>query len=116
MDNEFSVQRYVLNIFVRSTFFLFPVPLELLKNVHFFYPWRNMIPEFIPVGLTIFVIGGLVGGILDIILPRKYVIGGKIATKFFNIGTFSFFEGIQFNVKVNVGASGKGIAVKDHRE
>jgi len=54
--------------------------------------------------------------ILDIALPRKYVIGGKIVAKIFNIGTLSWFEGIRFNVSVDVGASGKGISVKDERE
>ena len=73
-------------------------------------------PDYVPIGLTILIVGGFIGGVLDIILPKKYVIGGKIATKSFNIGTLSVFEGIESKVEVDVGASGKGIAIKDHRE
>ena len=80
------------------------------------HKWNEILPDYLPIGLTILIVGGLIGGILDIILPKKYVIGRKIATKSFNLGTLSVFEGMEFKVKVDVGASGKEIAIKDYRE
>jgi len=90
-EESFSFQRYIVNVIVRFAF-------------------------FIPLGFSIAVIGLIVGSILDILLPRRYVIGGKIVAKTFNIGTLSWFEGVKFSVSVDVGASGKGISVKDERE
>ena len=112
---KFSVHRYLVNIVVRMLFFLFPVPLHLLN---FGYSINEMIPDYFPIGVTILIVGGVIGGVLDILLPQKYVIGGRIALKAFNIATLAWFEGIDFNVKVkvNVDAGGKGIAIKDHRE
>ena len=112
---RFSVHRYLVNIVVRMLFFLFPVPLHLLN---FGYSINEMIPDYFPIGVTILIVGGVIGGVLDILLPQKYVIGGRIALKAFNIATLAWFEGIAFNVKVkvNVDAGGKGIAIKDHRE
>jgi hypothetical protein len=43
------------------------------------------------------------------------VIGGKIAVKLFNIGTLSWFEGIEFGIKY-IGIKGQGISIKDERE
>ena len=114
-DNEkkVSFQRYLLNILVRIVFFLAPIPVP--------NPFGYS-PEYLhlPIGLTIAILGALVGGILDIFLPRESVIGGKIAVKLFNIGTLSWFEGIEFRVKISFGAKfgakGKGISVKDIRE
>ena len=106
-SQKFSIQRFIINIIVRSLFFLYPVPLPIVNS-------HVEMTIYLPIGFSILVIGVLIGGILDIFLPRKYVIGGKIATKSFNIGTISFFEGMRF--KVDVGASGKGIALKDPGE
>jgi hypothetical protein len=60
---------------------------------------------YLPLELSIAAAGLLLGGILDIVLSRRYVIGGKIVAKTFNLGTLSWFEGIRFNVSVDVGAS-----------
>jgi len=114
-QRKFSVHRYLVNIVVRMLFFLFPVPLHLLD---FGYSINEMLPDYFPIGVTILLVGGVIGGVLDILLPQKYVVGGRIALRAFNIATLAWFEAIDFKVKVNVNvdAGGKGIAIKDHRE
>jgi len=121
LEESFSFQRYIINVIVRFAFCFFPIPVHFdslefihyLPLVFFYLPWEF---PYLPLGFSIAVTGLIVGGALDILLPRKYVIGGKIVAKTFNIGTLSWFEGIKFSVSVDVGASGKGISVKDERE
>lgn len=115
-----SIPRYLVNIFVRSLFFFGLLPILLLLE-YVIIPGRidiwNLNPVLlIPYGLSIFIALGTIGAILDILLPKRYVIGGIIAVKGFNIGTFTWFEGIRFNISVGVDASGKGVSVKDKRE
>ena len=122
--NSFSMQRYIVNVIVRSTFFLFPIPIHQI--IHYMQDKQFLSSElnlplyidylYIPLGLAIVVIGTTIGGVLDILLPKQYVIGGKIAVKSFNVGTLSWFEGLGFRVSLDVAASGKGIAVKEERE
>ena len=110
-----SVQRHILTVFVRLLFFVLPIPLFLID---FGYEMNKALPDWIPLGVSILCIGGLIGGVLDILLPQRFLIGGRFAMKAFNIGTLAWFEGINFKVKVNldVDAGRKGIALKDHRE
>lgn len=123
-NSSFSIQRYIINVVVRSAFFLLPIPIHeiihYLQNKQFLSPDLSLPPYidylYVPLGLAIVVIGTIIGGILDIILPKEYVIGGKVAVKSFNIGTLSWFEGLGFKVSLDVAASGKGIAVKEERE
>jgi hypothetical protein len=110
----------LINIIARLAFFLFPIPIaQILSSAQLSNTdisiFTNYIP-YIPLGFSIATLGLLIGGILDILLPRKFIIGGKIVAKSFNIGTLSWFEGIRFSLSVDVGASGKGISVKDERE
>lgn len=124
-----SVVRHLINIIIRMVFLFAPIKtLYLLKLFELFRLQNSSIyrdfynfsgyVSYIPLGLSIVFLGALVGCILDILLPSKYVVGGKIAVKSFNIGTLSWFEGIKFNVKIDVDleSSRKGIAVKDTRE
>jgi len=100
-QKKFSIQRFLINRIVRTAFFLAPA-IPIADGF------------FLPIGLTIFVIGGFIGGVLDIMLSRNVMAGGKVMTWAFNVGTLSFFEGIEFNI--NVGTSGKGVSLKDVRE
>ena len=122
--SSFSIQRYIINVIVRSVFFLFPIP--ILGIIHYIQDKQFLPPDlnmpiymdylYVPLGLTIVVVGTIIGGILDIVLPSKYVIGGKVAVKSFNIGTLSWFEGLGFKVSLDIASNRKGIAVKEERE
>ncbi len=123
-DRSFSIQRYIINVIVRSVFFLLPIPVH---KIIFFFQDQQYFPLpmilapdvnylYIPLGLSIALIGLLIGGLLDIVMPKQSVVGGRLAVKSFNIGTLSWFEGLRFSVSLDVAASGKGIAVKDTRE
>ena len=76
------------------------------KNIFFLLPY----------GLIIFIVFGIIGSILDIILPKKYIIGGRMAIWAFNFSTLTWFEGIEFNISVNTGFGGKGVSIKKERE
>lgn len=123
-DRSFSIQRYIINVIVRSAFFLLPIPVHkiifLIQDQQYF-PLPMILPPdvnylYVPLGLSIALVGILIGGLLDIVMPKQSVVGGRLAVKSFNIGTLSWFEGLRFSVSLDVAASGKGIAVKDTRE
>jgi hypothetical protein len=69
----FSIQRYIINVVVRSVFFLFPIP--ILGTIHYMQDKQFLSPDlsmptyidylYVPLGLTIVVIGTVIGGILD---------------------------------------------------
>jgi hypothetical protein len=109
---SFSFRRYLLNIIVRFSFFVCPIPVHsIFTTLEYRIP--SYAPEYIPFGITFIILGIILGGMLDILLQES-LIGGKIAVSAFNIGTLSKFEDIKF--KVEVGASGKGISIKDKKE
>lgn len=113
----FSIRRYSLNVIVRLLFFLFPIPTYGIFNFSSSYgsPFDYRISlEIIPLGIAIIFFGVIIGAIFDILLPKDNLLGGKIAIGAFNLGTLSKFEDIKFNIEV--GASGKGISIKDKKE
>jgi hypothetical protein len=66
--------------------------------------------------MILFLIFGVIGSLLDIILPKNSIIGAKIAIWAFNFSTLTWFEGMEFNVSVNAGFRGKGVSIKEERE
>ena len=120
-----SIQRYVLNVIVRTLFFFGLSPVFYLLNANDIsftdylisaYQNNQNIYLLLPYGLIIFIVFGIIGSVLDIILPKKYLIGGKTAIWAFNFSTLTWFEGIEFSVSVNTGFGGKGVSIKEERE
>lgn len=116
-----SIQRYVLNVVVRTLFFFGLSPVFYLSSamdtpfITYFFQNKNIF-FLLPYGLIIFIVFGIIGSILDIILPKKYIIGGRMAIWAFNFSTLTWFEGIEFNISVNTGFGGKGVSIKKERE
>lgn len=115
--NSVSVQRYILNLIVRTLFFFGLSPILYLVN----YPSIPSLQDksiflLLPYGLIIFVVFGIIGAVLDIVLPKRFLIGGRMAVWAFNFSTLTWFEGMEFNVSVNTGFGGKGVSIKDERE
>ncbi len=115
--NFVSAQRYILNLVVRTVFFFGLAPILYLAS----YPSVPSIQDksiflLLPYGLIIFVVFGIIGAILDIVLPKRFLIGGRMAVWAFNFSTLTWFEGMEFNVSVNTGFGGKGVSIKDERE
>lgn len=103
--------RYGINIVVRLIFFLLPIPIskiiDILHGIGILS--YNIRLDYIPLGITMALVGVVIGGILEIILPSKYLIGGKIAVQSFNMGTLSWFEGLRFSFTLD--SNRKGIAL-----
>jgi len=66
-NESFSFQRYLINIFVRFVFFMFPVPITKIAKI--LYEKQLISADFLvsgnlylPLGLSIAVIGLIVGG------------------------------------------------------
>jgi len=121
--NDISIQRYVLNVIVRLLFFFGVSPILLLyyhnlSSLRYFRLFDIKVNEFLllPYGLIIFLLSGIVGSFLDIVLPKSYLIGGKIVVWGFNFSTLTWFEGMEFNVSINAGFRGKGVSIKEGRE
>ncbi len=115
--NTVSIQRYILNLVVRTLFFFGLSPIFYLVN----YPSIPSLQDksiflLLPYGLIIFVIFGIIGAVLDIVLPKRFLIGGRMAVWAFNFSTLTWFEGMEFNISVNTGFGGKGVSIKDERE
>ncbi len=109
--NRTSIQRYILNVVVRLLFFFGFSP------ILYFFPNFEVDTLFkLPYGMILFVVLGTLGAILDIFLPKNFVLGGKLVIWAFNFSTLTWFEGLEFSVSVNAGFQGKGVSIKDERE
>jgi hypothetical protein len=87
----------------------------IVRSLFIFFPASYFlgIPFFIPLGLTIVILGVIIGVIFDILFPSS-VIGGRLVAKAFNTGTLCWFKGIDLRIKIDT--TGKGVAVKDEKE
>lgn len=94
----YSIVNYTLMLIVRSLFIFFPIN------------YLPEIPFFIPLGLTIVIVGVIIGVVFDVLFPSS-VIGGRLVAKAFNTGTLCWFKGIDLRIKIDT--TGKGVAVKD---
>jgi len=110
--SRYEILNHIIIAAIRLAFFACPVPLhwifsDQIVRTHF------MGIRYFAVGVTIAIIGLLIGGVIECLFPRESVLGGKIATSCFNWGTLAPLGRIEFNIKV---AQGKGIQIKDKRE
>lgn len=117
-----SVMNYLISVSVRTAFFLIPIPINTLLSMLSqkinitipTIPFMDNLPG-LPLGLSILLIGAILGGVVDILFPHS-VAGGRIAIKSFNIGTLCWFKGIGLSVSLQLDATGKGVAIKDQKE